>query len=69
MACALARHPVRHGQARYCARPAANIATTAYLYGADRVLGQNLSEALILVTQRGDMPFTQPLDLQGMIVK
>jgi len=47
----------------------ADIAASAYLYRADRAVGQNPPEAWILLMQRGDMPFTQPLDLQAPVVK
>jgi hypothetical protein len=49
-------------------QPAA-IAASAYLYRADRAAGQNPPEAWILLMQRGDMPFTQPVDLQAPVVK
>jgi len=47
----------------------ADIAASAYLYRADRPAKQNPPEAWILLMQRGDMPFTQPIDLQASVVK
>ncbi len=47
----------------------ADIAASAYLYRADRAVGQNPPEAWILLMQRGDMSFTQPFDFQASAVK
>jgi hypothetical protein len=47
----------------------ADIASSAYLYRADRAIGQNPPEAWILLLQRADMSFTQSLDVHAPAVR
>jgi hypothetical protein len=47
----------------------ADIASSAYLYRADRAVGQNPPEAWILLLQRADMSFTHPLDIHAPAVR
>ncbi len=47
----------------------ADIASSAYLYRADRAVAQNPPEAWILLMQRADMSFTQPLDVHAPAVQ
>jgi hypothetical protein len=47
----------------------ADIATSAYLYRADRTAGQNPPEAWILLMQRADMSFIQPVDVHAPAIQ
>jgi len=47
----------------------ADIAASAYLYRADRAIAQNPPEAWILLMQRADMSFLQPVDVHAPAVK
>jgi hypothetical protein len=47
----------------------ADIASSAYLYRADRTVAQNPPEAWILLMQRGDLPFTESLDVRAPVVQ
>jgi hypothetical protein len=47
----------------------ADIASSAYLYRADRAVGQNPPEAWILLMQRADMSFTHPPDVHAPAVR
>jgi hypothetical protein len=47
----------------------ADIASSAYLYRADRALGQNPPEAWLLLMQRANMSFTDPLDVNAPAVQ
>ncbi len=47
----------------------ADIASSAYLYRADRAAGQNPPEAWILLMQRANMSFIQPVDVHALAVQ